>query len=503
MKKNLFNKFSKKHFQILFVAAIIFAGQLHAQKLSPVLKSIPSHAIVYDMEKNELGATPFDLSKLRMSITGIKVVEEGYDPAIITFSEKDKFRTFPSSVKSCINCNLQVEDPINNTGPLVLRKKIKEKEKSIMVAIDTPRITISQETELGRVNSDRKIMKDRDIHLLLGYPENMELNLVNSFRDSYLEAHFISYKNKEDINLYKPKIILKPLVKKLNFNLKGKLLRDYTGPCTMECLWLVSDLSDRSKILAQLNITTNIYRFGDNYDLILHQMLSESVRDLLDNDTLFAYLSRLEKSYLARSKKEALKIKLVKQATFTDTKEMLKAIASSVVTIENDEGFGSGSIISADGYILTSYHVISGEKTVMIRHGNSEKIKASVERVNKDYDLALLKISGEEFTALRFGNSDKADVGDEVYAAGTPLEKALKQTVTRGIISGFREWNGVNFIQTDVTINSGNSGGPMLNSKGEIIGITTMKLVGKGIEGIGFGIPSNVAVEMLNLKFED
>ena len=104
--------------------------------------------------------------------------------------------------------------------------------------------------------------------------------------------------------------------------------------------------------------------------------------------------------------------------------------------------------------------------------------------------------------ALSFGNSDSTGTGDEIFAAGTPLDKSLGQTVTRGIISGYREWNGVNFIQTDVSINAGNSGGPLLNQKGEIIGITTMKAFGKGIEGIGFGIPSNVVIDMMNIKFE-
>ncbi|MFI5219654.1 MAG: S1C family serine protease, partial [Bacteroidia bacterium] len=337
---------------------------------------------------------------------------------------------------------------------------------------------------------------------LLGYPGNMEIKLMNSFRDSYLDARFLSAKDNSEASLYKPKIIFKPVVKRLNFTLKGKLMRDYSGPCTMECVWKISDISDSKKVFAQIPVKTSIYRSGDNYDLILHQMIAESERDLLENDTLFVYLSKIEKAYLAKSKGEVFKLKTPKRTVYPGTKEMLKDIISAVVTVENEDGFGSGAIISADGYIITNYHVIEGEKTVNVKLGKEKKMKAEIIKVNKDYDLALIKITQPGLKALSFANSDSTGTGDEVFAAGTPLEKSLGQTVTRGIISGYREWNGVNFIQTDVSINAGSSGGPMLNSKGEIIGITTMKAFGKGIEGIGFGIPSNVVTEMMNIKFE-
>ncbi|MEO5571172.1 MAG: trypsin-like peptidase domain-containing protein [Bacteroidia bacterium] len=492
--------------RLTFALMVLCCTRVVSQNAFSIIKTLPTGADVLDDEKNKLGETPFDLGKLKKGIHKIQISKEGYEKVAITFPEKEKNGySFPSSVETCSSCVMDFEttDVKNQyNGTLRLRKKFKEYDKIIMVAIDTPKIDIDDKMELGRVNGSKKELKDKDIHMLLGYPENMELQLINSFKDSYLDASFLSSKGKDKATLYKPKIILTPVVKKINFTLKGKLLRDYTGPCTMECTWKISDLSDTKKVWAQLPVKTSIYRSGDNYELVLHQLLAESERDLLENDTLFDFLSGIEKKYLAKSKGDVFKLKLPKHVSYSGTREMLKDITSSVVTVQTDDGFGSGVIITSDGYIITNYHVIEGEKSVLVKLGKEQKIKAEIIKVNKDYDLAMIKINQAGLKALSIANSDSTGTGDEIFAAGTPLDKSLGQTVTRGIISGYREWNGVNFIQTDVSINAGNSGGPLLNQKGEIIGITTMKAFGRGIEGIGFGIPSNVVLEMMNIKFD-
>jgi len=493
------------HLRIFLTFYLLLQISVIQAQTPTILRTIPSDANVFDMEKNELGQTPFDLSKLKTGNKEIRISKEGYETIVIAFAAKPAIPLFPGSVISCPSCNLKIDAQSNNenlTGALVLRKKTMEHESTIMVAIDTPRIQIRPETELGKINSNRVFMSDRDVYLLLGYPENMKNTLTNPFDDTYFDAYTVSSWAKEKTNLYKPKIILKPVIKSISFTLKGKLMRDYTGPCSINCTWNIADISDTNKILGSLNITSSIFRFQGNYELILQHMMFESEKDLLGNDTLYSFIAKLEENYLSRSKKEPFPINRPGKKSYSDTKEMLKEITQSVVTIENDDGFGSGSLISEEGYILTSYHVIEDEKNIYVRSGTKDKIKAQIIRVNKDYDLALLKIEGDGFKALKFGNSSQTDVGDEIYAAGTPLDKSLRQSVSKGIVSGFRQWNGVNFLQTDVSINSGNSGGPMLNSKGEIIGITTMKKIGRGIEGIGFGIPSNVVIEMLNLQLQ-
>ncbi len=173
-------------------------------------------------------------------------------------------------------------------------------------------------------------------------------------------------------------------------------------------------------------------------------------------------------------------------------------------------GVGSGVIVSDDGYILTNNHVI--ERTDEIRVTLSNGKEYAAELVGRDAagtqvsgtDLALLKIDAEGLSTLPFGDSDQLEVGEWVIAIGTPLN--FSQTVTRGIVSakGRPGWfSGIkygNFIQTDAPINRGNSGGALINIRGELVGINTAIVTGgfsMGNIGIGFAVPSKMAQQVL------
>jgi serine protease Do len=299
----------------------------------------------------------------------------------------------------------------------------------------------------------------------------------------------------------KPHILIKPTITGVDLQLNGKTLKDYNGTATIDMTWKVSKMSDKGKVLATWNTKTSYYRNGGSTERILTQLINEATNDFLENDTLYDYFEKLDKEYMKESKGSAIKITGVKLPSYASTKEVLKGSKPAVVTVLSDDGFGSGFIISSDGYILTNYHVIQDEKNISVKLNSNVKMKASIVKSNKEYDLALLKIDAEELQAITVGNSDNVEVGDEVYAIGTPMDETLGQTITRGIISGQREIKNVKYLQTDVSINPGNSGGPLLNEKGEVIGVTTMKISGEGVEGIGFCIPSNVVIEMLNIKF--
>lgn len=172
-------------------------------------------------------------------------------------------------------------------------------------------------------------------------------------------------------------------------------------------------------------------------------------------------------------------------------------------------GIGSGVIVSDDGYILTNNHVIEGTDEVEVVLANGLEYEA--ELIGRDAagpgvsgtDLALLKIEAEGLQALPFGDSDALEVGEWVIAIGTPLN--LSQTVTRGIVSakgrpGFSSIQYGNFIQTDAPINSGNSGGALINIRGELVGINTLIATSgftRGNIGIGFAVPSKMAQQIL------
>lgn len=494
-----------KCFSIFYFLVFISIKCIAQYENTTILRSHPSQVHVFIGEK-EIGTTPIDLSKLKIEDT-LRLKLEGYETVSLLFFENKRGNSFPATLEESNSFSMSYDKREDfydiPSGTIIMRKKLPEYDTKIMVAIDTPRLDLPEKYEFGRINGSKTLFKGDDFYRYLGYPQNMEVQLINSSHDTYLDAMFYTNNTKDEATLYLPKVILKPVIKKLNFNLKGKLLRDYKGPCVMECEWLVSDISQPSKVLAKFPINTQIYRSGNNYELILHQLIFESKRDLLANDTLFDFLSKLENNYLVRSKtSKPLSLVPSKPLVYSSTKEMLRDVIAGVVTVETESSFGSGAILSSNGYIVTNYHVIGSSDKIYVRLGKEKKVLAEKIRVNKDYDLALLKISGENFKALQLGNSEQSATGDEIYAAGTPLDKTLGQTITRGIISGYRSWNGVNFIQNDVSVNSGNSGGPLLNEQGQIIGITTMKLVGKGIEGISFGIPSNLVKEILNLEFK-
>lgn len=172
---------------------------------------------------------------------------------------------------------------------------------------------------------------------------------------------------------------------------------------------------------------------------------------------------------------------------------------------QETEGMGSGFIINNEGYILTNYHVIDGAKEVTVTLSDDREVTASVVNYDSDQDVAMIKINEdiEVPGVVELGDSDALQPGEEVLAIGNPLSKELSSTLTKGIVSALNRSieteTGVstNLIQTDTAINSGNSGGPLINTKGEVIGINTLK-ASDGAEGIGFAIPINDVKEKID-----
>ena len=191
-------------------------------------------------------------------------------------------------------------------------------------------------------------------------------------------------------------------------------------------------------------------------------------------------------------------IERIELPLFSTTKELLIRVIESVVTIRAESAMGSGFFISETGYLITNYHVIVGKHIVDIDLSNQMRLEAQILQANQDFDLALLKVNGSGFKALPIGNLKENIVGEEVFAIGTPRLPELAQSVTKGIISGIRKFQEKEFLQTDVALNPGNSGGPLVNSKGEVLGIVTWGIV--ETEGLAFCIPIKTALEKLGIK---
>ena len=160
-------------------------------------------------------------------------------------------------------------------------------------------------------------------------------------------------------------------------------------------------------------------------------------------------------------------------------------------------GVGSGFFISADGYLLTNHHVVNGADVIYITLLDKRELKAKLVGSDARTDVALLKVEGANFPMLPIGSVSKLRKGDWVIAIGSPL--GLESTVTKGIVSAKERDTGsfVAFLQTDVPINGGNSGGPLLNDKGEVVGINS-RLISRtgGYQGISLAIPIDEAVRV-------
>ena len=189
---------------------------------------------------------------------------------------------------------------------------------------------------------------------------------------------------------------------------------------------------------------------------------------------------------------------------------------NSMPSTSEFSGTGTGVIISENGYIVTNAHVIYDNEyksgladSVSVLIGDDETYDAEVIGYDVDCDLAVLKIDETGLTPAEFGNSDELNLGESVIAIGNPLGFDLKNTVTGGMVSGLDRDitindKAMNLIQTDAAINSGNSGGPLINKYGQVIGINSSKMSssystsGASIEGIGFAIPSNLTSSIID-----
>ena len=204
-----------------------------------------------------------------------------------------------------------------------------------------------------------------------------------------------------------------------------------------------------------------------------------------------------------------------KKVTVTDTgiADSVEKLYDSVVVVEVFQNetlaaSGTGFVYQMKGdkaYILTNNHVVSGAKNVKVMFTDKTELEAKIEGKDEYSDLAVLSVnSSDKIKVADIGDNSKMRLGDTVFTIGAPLDTSYYWTVTRGVLSGKDRMVEVSsnqgqaqasadyvmrVLQTDASINSGNSGGPLANANGEVIGITNMKLVSDGVEGIGFAIP--------------
>ena len=185
----------------------------------------------------------------------------------------------------------------------------------------------------------------------------------------------------------------------------------------------------------------------------------------------------------------------------------IDSVVSITCTYRNGSSSGTGVIFSTEGYIVTNHHVIEGAQAITVLLTDERILEATLIGTDAVSDLAVLHVEEGNLTAAEFGDSTQLRVGDSVAAIGDPLGSEFRGTLTNGIVSAINrdvtmEGRTMTLIQTNAAINSGNSGGPLINCYGQVIGINTLKIgdnaSSAGVEGLGFAIPSATVKEIVD-----
>lgn len=237
---------------------------------------------------------------------------------------------------------------------------------------------------------------------------------------------------------------------------------------------------------------------GAEYEKVYNDAVDRSYFKLRKLD---AFLKNIEMNVDFSFNEEKLTI----NEPISIVKELKEASLASVIIKRKDKGHGSGFAISNDGYILTNFHVIAGNtfdqlESFKVVLSNGQELAAKVVRYNRAQDIALLKVEYNFEKAFLLKPTKEFKNLQQIYTIGAPKSIELGQTVTQGMISNERKTKNKNVLQLSISINGGNSGGPLFDKAGNLHGVIQAKLVGYATEGVGFAIPSYMITDYLNIS---
>jgi serine protease Do len=315
----------------------------------------------------------------------------------------------------------------------------------------------------------------------------------------------------EDPQEWKAEFLLAGIIKHVAVNQCFPLagfgnFTDSSGEASIEVEWQIFERRTRSVVFtAVTGGTAEASMKASGGDEAYYSAFGASVRNLLANQTLVSLLSKQTPNAYANAPTLDFEVITVDELGPIAPSDLVQFVHGTVVTIPVGNGHGSGVIISRSGLVLTNAHVVGdGTGMVSIELATGRRVVGEVVRVNKDIDVALIQLEKGKYLAAPVKSADSLRVGDPVYAIGTPLDQRLARTVTKGIVSAFREEEGKKLIQSDVAIHPGNSGGPLLDEKGRVVGIAQSAfLSGKTGIGLNYFIPIGEAWKAMQARPEE
>ncbi len=299
-------------------------------------------------------------------------------------------------------------------------------------------------------------------------------------------------------NSYKARYQLGGVVSELSFNIFVGFPNDLTE-VKMDIKWQLRDAIRRETIFTTTTTgsgasSTSKYEaeyaaFKDGLLRLLEKKeFARLMDDSIDNDQKETYAQTIP----IKTRKSIKNIRVPRD---------INTIMRGVVLVQVGKSHATGFFISSNGYILTAAHVVAGVQQATITTKSGLELQAKVVRLNQDQDLALLKVPGNGHFALPIETDSLPSVGSELYVVGSPFSKDLSFSVAKGILSAIRKDTGHTYIQTDASMNQGNSGGPILGENGTVVGVASWKI--SSAEGLSFGIPTTVVAKKLKLNLSE
>ena len=296
--------------------------------------------------------------------------------------------------------------------------------------------------------------------------------------------------------------LLEAEIKELNAKTNSLPSYQFETVTKFEILWRLVTPKSRDIVFSK-TITAESFVQSSFISNAVYTALDHSIYELLENEKFrdLVKINSSAPSVFEDTNNLTVSINLENDITSQNktAKTIVNESKNGVVTIITPSGHGSGFFISKDGTLVTNAHVVKGVNSIKVKFNSGLTFNAEVLKVDSERDLALLKIPGNGYQTLPITET-KPELGEELLIIGTPAEEFLEQSISKGIVSGIRLIDRVEVIQTDAPISPGNSGGPAINSKGQVIGVVSSKIIGSGVEGIGFIIPSKTLLEILKIS---
>ncbi|WNZ45519.1 trypsin-like peptidase domain-containing protein [Leptolyngbya boryana CZ1] len=287
-------------------------------------------------------------------------------------------------------------------------------------------------------------------------------------------------------------------ITKVHLNSYSSFFKEYTHD-DRSVRWELFD-RDLNKVVYRQEIAGSAEAEGIDNPAATYEAIRASFRSLLAEPRVVEILNRpIEETPVQAYKIEAIAASNRPALTL---EQLVGQTIPSVVQIRTPNGRGSGFLLDSSGLIMTNQHVVGSAFSVKVKLYDGSIVNGRVLRRDSVADAALVKLEGDisEVTGLPICHTDRVRVGQSVVAIGNPL--SFSNSVTQGIVSGFRRNASRSLIQTDTAVNPGNSGGPLLNRDGKVIGIVTEKIASEGIEGLGFALPIGEVLQRLNVSID-